>query len=67
MVVADPLLTDYRIGAGSPARDAGDQAISVAVDIDGDGRGGRLDIGADEITDGTLAPPTLVDLVPIAN
>jgi hypothetical protein len=44
----DPLLdADYHLLAGSPAIDAGVDA-GVSVDIDGDPRVGRPDIGADE-------------------
>jgi cysteine-rich repeat protein len=63
---ADPLLRDPAAGdvhlrAGSPAVDAGDPALVPAadeLDLDGAARrsGGRVDIGADELTCGNGVP-----------
>lgn len=63
---ADPLLLDpaggdVHLRAGSPAVDAGDPAFAAAggeLDIDAAGRvsGGRVDIGADELTCGDGVP-----------
>ncbi|MFQ5666423.1 MAG: choice-of-anchor Q domain-containing protein [Candidatus Binatia bacterium] len=63
-----PATADFHLGAGSPAVNAGDPAFTAAVgetDLDGAPRlsGGRVDIGADEITcgDGVLAAGELCD------
>lgn len=71
---ADPLLSDagtgdVHLGAGSPARDAGDPAFTPApgeTDVDGGPRqnGPRVDAGADESTtcgDGVPELPELCD------
>jgi hypothetical protein len=54
----DPKLTKvgevFRIGAGSPAIDAADPMYPVMFDIDGNMRVGKLDVGANEITEGGM-------------
>lgn len=55
-----PNAQDFHLGAGSPAVDGGDPAFVPAggeTDIDGSTRvsGGRVDIGADELTCGNMA------------
>jgi len=54
----DPLFVDatngnYHLQAGSPAQNAADPTAGLAVDLDGDvrPRGGRSDMGADEVTE----------------
>ena len=50
-ITANPLFVAYddlHIGSGSPAIDSGRSAAAPSVDIDGDVRGSKVDIGADE-------------------
>jgi parallel beta helix pectate lyase-like protein len=54
----DPIFVDaangnYHLQAGSPAKNAADPGVTIAVDIDGDLRpqGGRSDMGADEVAE----------------
>jgi hypothetical protein len=70
---ADPRLTRgagnlYRLDAGSPAIDAATGSFpQVSVDMDGTARDGVKDVGADELTTGTLRGPlTRADVGPIA-
>jgi cysteine-rich repeat protein/parallel beta-helix repeat protein len=68
-LLADPDAGDVHLGAGSPARDAGDPAFVAApgeTDVDGGARvnGPRVDAGADEATtcgNGVTEFPELCD------
>ena len=60
-LLVDPTNDDFHLRAGSPAVNAGDPAFVPAVgetDLDGAARvsGGRVDIGADELTCGNGMP-----------
>lgn len=60
-ISANPLFVAYddlHISSGSPVIDAGRSAAAPSIDIDGDPRGGKVDIGADELPgeDGTPCP-----------
>jgi len=70
--MVDPMLMKvgeiFRIGAGSPVIDAADPKYTVADDIDGTARSGKLDVGADEFTMGGAlkAPLTTKDVGPMS-
>lgn len=53
--LADPLNGDLHLVAGSPCINASTLAAGVLQDIDGQSRGGQLDIGADEFSRATIA------------
>ena len=71
--MVDPMLMKvgeiFRIGAGSPVIDAADPKYTVADDIDGTARSGKLDVGADEFTMGGAlkAPLTTKDVGPMSH
>lgn len=72
MNVDPQLRSDGSIVPTSPAVDAADATIVVSSDMAGNGRpaGGGYDIGAYEAGSGSppsLAPPVLVDVVPLAS